>query len=287
MIIVTGATGFIGSVFCSKLLNNNYDIIRYDLPDYDILKINELQPKHPIEFVVHFAAIADLNVSIANQDKNFDVNIRGTYEVAKFCAKNHIPLIFISTACIYGNSGDEIEFEDSTIPSTIEPYACSKMAGEYILRGMPGLNYVILRIGTVYGTGMRKELFNYIAFDKNIKGESIQINGDGRQTRNYIYINDLIDGIYSTMIKFDKCRRQVINLCGDEQISVLETLRVVQEITGKPYKEINILCENRYGEIQDEKISIEKAEKLLDWKPIEKYYSGMYKTYNWIKYEIN
>jgi nucleoside-diphosphate-sugar epimerase len=279
MQLITGSNGFIGKAFCQKLKVNNIGIYEYDLPKNDILNITGQPYINDAEAVVHFAAIADLNISIANQDKNFDVNIRGTYEVAKFCVKNHIPLIFISTCCCYGNSGDEIEFEDSTIPSTIEPYACSKMAGEYILRGMPGLNYVILRIGTVYGPGMRKELFNYIAFDKNIKGEPIQINGDGRQTRNYIYIDDLIDGIYSTMVKFDKCRRQVINLCGDEQISVLDTLRVVQDITGKPYKEINILCENRYGEIQDENISIEKAEKLLGWKPLVSYDMGMRLTY--------
>lgn len=278
MILVTGSNGFIGKAFCEKI-KGKFDYVKFDLPQADILKINDWKTLQDVKMVVHFAAIADLNDSIADQDKNFEVNIRGTYEVAKFCVKRHIPLIFISTCCAYGNSGDEVEFEDSTIPSTIEPYACSKMAGEYILRGMPYLNYVILRIGTVYGPGMRKELFNYIAFNKNINDEPIFVNGDGRQTRNYIYIDDLVEGIYSTVKNFDKVRRQTINVCGNESISILDTLRVVQEITGKPYKEINILCENRYGEIQDEHISIEKAEKLLSWKPVVNYDMGMRLTY--------
>jgi UDP-glucuronate 4-epimerase len=283
MYLITGSSGFIGKAFCKKLQSNNYFIYEYDLPRNDILNITGQPYINDAEAVVHFAAIADLNESIANQDKNFDVNIRGTYEVAKFCVKNNIPLIFISTCCVYGNTNHEgVETEDKTIPSTIEPYACSKMAGEYILRGMPGLNYCILRIGTVYGPGMRKELFNYIAFDKNINNDAIKVNGDGRQTRNYIYIDDLIDGIYRATVNFKNVIGETINLCGNEQISVLDTLQTVQDIIGKPFAHIEIFGE-RYGEIQDENISIEKADKLLAWQPKVKFTEGMRRTYEWLK----
>lgn len=276
MILITGSSGFIASAFCKKLYDNNIYFGGYDLPN-DIIDINKLDVRIP-DMLIHFAAIANLNDSIADQDKNFEVNIRGTYEVAKFCVKNNIPLIFISTCCVY-HSNDMVD--ETIFPLTSEPYACSKMAGEYILRGMPGLRYVILRIGTVYGPGMRKELFNYIAFDKIMNDEIIKVNGDGSQTRTYVYIDDLIDGIYSACDKFKILQGEIINLCGDEHISVNQTMLTIKKIIGKDY-----MAEygfERYGDFKRECVSIEKAENWLGWKPKTKYIDGMKRVYEWLK----
>jgi nucleoside-diphosphate-sugar epimerase len=277
-ILVTGNRGFIPSAFCKKLQQENIIVIPFDLPENNILAINEIFIPKKINMVVHMAAIANLNDSIKDQDKNFNVNIRGTYEVAKFCVKHDIPMIFISTCCVYHS---DKYVDETSYPLTNEPYACSKMAGEYILKGMPGLNYCILRIGTVYGPGMRKELFNYIALDKALKGEEIQINGDGSQTRTYIYIDDLIDGIYKACIDFEKCNGEIINICGNEQISIMNTIDTVKELTG------NIVNFKRgftrYGDFKKEDVSTTKAYHLLDWQPVIKYQEGMGRVYEWMK----
>lgn len=278
MILVTGSDGFIGKAFCNRLAKEYKDYIGYDLSD-NILEINQHEFEYKIDMVVHFAAIADLNQSIENQDKNFDVNIIGTYEVAKFCRNNNIPLIFISTCCVYHSNDDIVD--ETTFPLTNEPYACSKMAGEYILRGMPDLDYTILRIGTVYGEGMRKELFNYIALDKIIKGEVIQVNGNGEQERTYIYIDDLVDGIYRACQNFYNIKSEIINLCGNESISVNLTMTIAAHIVGKPF--MAKYGFNRYGDFKSENVSIEKAEKLLDWKPKIEYEDGMKRIYEWLK----
>lgn len=280
MILVTGSRGFVGTAFCNRAKEKWHDyIFEYDLPDYDILKINNLTNVQDIKLVVHFAAIADLNDSIKDQDKNFEVNILGTYEVAKFCYKHNIPLIFISTCCVYHSNDDIVD--ETTFPLTNEPYACSKMAGEYILRGMPDLQYCILRIGTVYGEGMRKELFNYIVFDKIINNEIIKVNGDGTQERTYIYIDDLIDGIYKVCTNFNKVKGEIINLCGNENISVNLTMTLAAHIVGKPF--MAEYGHKRYGDFLSENVSIEKAEKLLDWKPKIEYEDGMKRIYEWLK----
>lgn len=280
MMLITGSKGFVASAFIKRLKSEGYyDILEYDLPTYDILEINNLELRYPIDMIVHFAAIADLNESLENQDKNFEVNIKGTYEVAKFCVKNNIPLIFISTCCVYHSIDDVID--ETTFPLTNEPYACSKMAGEYILRGLPELQYCILRIGTVYGEGMRRELFNRLAFEKIMNDERIKVNGDGTQTRTYIYIDDLIDGIYKACEKFKDIRGEIINLCGDEHISVNQTMTTAAKLTGKNY-----MAEygfKRYGDFQKENVSIEKAERLLRWTPQIDYKTGMRKTYEWLK----
>ena len=116
MILITGSSGFIASAFCKKLYDNNIYFGGYDLPN-DIIDINKLDVRIP-DMLIHFAAIANLNDSIADQDKNFEVNIRGTYEVAKFCVKNNIPLIFISTCCVY-HSNDMVD--ETIFPLTSEP----------------------------------------------------------------------------------------------------------------------------------------------------------------------
>ena len=277
-VLVTGSSGFIGKAFCEKL-KDNYKIINYDFPD-DILDEENLKKSiKKSNIVVHMAAIADLNDSAKDNDKNFEVNIRGTYNIAKYCAKYNKKLLFISTCCVYGNSYDKIENEES-YPNTKEVYACSKMAGEYIIKGMVGLNYIIARIGTTYGIGQRDNLFTAIAFEKIINNKTIHIHGDGKQTRNLIYIDDLVNGLIKSVnyLQNVDCN-EIINICGDEEISVWDVINIVKELTHLNCKYVHM--GDRYGQIKSEKISICKASKLLNWYPLITFYDGMTKIYEY------
>ena len=210
-ILVTGSSGFVGSAFVKYAREKGHKVFEFDLPTKNILK--NVEPSiQKSDIVVHMAAIADLYETAKDIDKNFDVNIKGTWNVAKACERYDKPLINISTCCVYGDANTRTDNEDKTIPATIEPYACSKMAGEYLLRGFEHLFYANLRIGTVYGPGMRPALFNYVALEKVMKGQVIKINGNGKQTRTYIYIDDLVKGIYQACIRFDKIALQTINI---------------------------------------------------------------------------
>jgi nucleoside-diphosphate-sugar epimerase len=279
-ILVTGSNGFIGKAFCEYSLSKGVDnnIIYYDLPD-DILDLDNLHKKINLcDYVVHFAAVSDLNESLAAQDKNFEVNIKGTYNIAKVCNKYNKKLVFISTCCVYGNSGDDEETENGTIPRTKEPYACSKVAGEYILRGIPGLQYTILRIGTTYGPGMRKELFCYIVLDSIKNDKTIKVHGTGLQTRNYIYIDDLVKGIYLAVEKFDDCKNETINLCNSfEDISVLRCIEIAEKIIDKKAQIVYVA--DRYAQIMKEDILIYKAFKFLRWQPEVNFVEGMRRTW--------
>lgn len=277
-LLVTGSNGFIGKAYCKEARQRGHEVIPYDLPDCNILDMFTLEKKiRESDMVVHFAAVADLYKSFDNLDVNFEVNIRGTYNIAKLCAEHNKFLIFISTCCVYGNSLDDFETENHAVPRCAEPYATSKVAGEYILHGMPYLKYCILRIGTVYGPGMREALFNYIAIDGISRGEVININGDGTQSRQYIYIDDLVDGMIRATENTAKLNRETVNLCGQEKISVLDTIRIASGIL---IKEARVNYDPpRYGETQEENISIAKAERLLDWYPRTTYTQGMSQTY--------
>lgn len=275
-ILVTGSDGFVGKAFY-EIAGLENRIIRYDLPEHDILDIKDMASHiEHCDIVVHMAAVADLYKSAEDPDSNFYVNVEGTYYVGKLCAQYNKPLIFISTCCVYGDTGHTEDTEE-TVPKTIEQYACSKVAGEYILRGTPDLDYCILRIGTVYGPDMRPALFNHIALDRVSKEQIVYVYGDGEQTRNYVYIYDLVDGIYKSIIYFDSIKGETINICGHQQISVNGTIRAAEDITGKTAKVKHET--ERYGEIHSENISSQKAKELINWCSNTDYYDGMRVSY--------
>jgi nucleoside-diphosphate-sugar epimerase len=279
-ILCIGGKGFIGSAYCKEIIKHDLDVIPYDLPECNILDENTLRRKiRQVDIVIHFAAMANVVECLKMQDETFDVNIKGTYEIAKVCSQEYKSLIFISTCCVYGNSiGGGVECEYSTSPQAAEPYACSKVCGEYILRGMPDLKYMILRLGTVYGPGMREALFTYITLDGIRRGKKIYIDGDGTQTRQLIFIDDLIDGICKATKKIDEFPNgQMFNLCGLEKTSALDTLYVSEDIAGK--KATWEFREQRYGQTFHENISTQRAYRLLNWFPRTTFREGMKYTY--------
>lgn len=278
-ILLTGGDGFIGSRIKKSLENIGHSVLSYDLPDYDITDEDQFKlVLNGHDIVIHCAAMADITKCIVQLDDTFEVNIRSTYQIAKQCMLQDKRLIFISTCCVYGNSLDDIEREHYTAPQAAEPYACSKVAGEAIIKGMPNLHYVILRIGTVYGVGMREALFTYIALNNIRNEQTIYIDGEGTQTRQLIYIDDLIDGITRVVERITLVTGETINLCGKEETSALDTADVAEKIVGKPAIRQN--REQRYGQTFHENISIAKAKFLLDWEPKTSFYDGMKYAYD-------
>lgn len=277
-ILVTGGRGFIASHYIKWIEARGDECIIYDLPEYDILDEHSLVMKiKECDMVIHFAAMADITVCIKEQDKNFDVNVKGTYLIGKYCAELKKKMIFISTCCVYGNSMDESEVEWKTAPMASEPYAVSKVAGEYILRGIPDLEYVFIRVGTVHGEGAREALFSTKALVRVAEGKKIFIDGDGLQSRQLIYIDDLIEGIGRATEYFDEIQPAIINLCGVEKISAMDTMRVAEKVTGK--KAIFEHREQRYGQTFKENISTQNAFKLLNWSPKMSFENGMKKAW--------
>ena len=276
-ILITGSGGFIGHATSSMLKNDGHVVTGYDLPSHNILDeaiLSEAIKDNDV--VLHFAAMANLNECFSDLDKMFTINIKGTYNVAKFCSLYKKRLIFISTCCVYGNIHSPMPIKENEEIRTCsdEPYACSKMAGEYILQGMPDLNYTTLRVGTTYGVGMRKELFIFIALESVLKKDTIYVDGTGEQTRQYVNIEDLRIGILAAVNEGGaKTNRQIINLCLDGKYSVLDVIKMAEIITER-YSIVEYR-EDRYGQIMHEDLSIEKAKALLGWVPTISLAGGM------------
>ena len=277
-ILLTGSSGFIGKAYRLEIEKRGDTIIPFDLPENDITNDNDLIIAiGKANVVFHMAAVADLYKSAEMPDKNFEVNIRGTYNVAKYCRELGCSLIFCSTCCVYGNSRDTPSTEDKTLPMCCELYATSKIAGEDVIRGIQGLEYIIVRPGTVYGPGMREALFNFIALDRCRRGEKIYIDGDGKQTRQYIYIDDLVRGFRLVTERFADFQGEIFNFCGQLPISVNEVIKTVEQITGR-----SAVVEHRpdrYGQTLNESISCMKANQKLGWLAETQFKDGMKKTF--------
>jgi len=207
----------------------------------------------------------------------FKVNMYGTFNIIEACRKRNIPLIFASTCCCYGVTNQHPSTEDGpTIP--VDWYGVSKLAAEELIKGLLD-KWIILRFGTTYGEGMRPALATYVFLESAHKGLPAPLKGSGNQTRNWIYIDYLVEGCIKAMEK--KCYGEIINLAGRRYHSVNELINICYSIVhgiGTTTYQINRLPP-RPEDVEIEDISIEKAKKLLGWTPKTGLYEGLERTY--------
>lgn len=296
-ILMTGGSGFLGKYVEKESLFKGHTFLNYDISSgKDILNQSDFYAfcasERP-DVIIHAAAIADLYESEKNADKNFSINVFGTYLIGRICSILEIPLIYISTCCAYGNQskklgGVEISEDDEAIPT--ESYAWSKLAGEKALGCVGPLTGFILRLGTFYGPEMRDALFNCTAIDKIANGEKITIHGDGSQTRKYIHAKDISEAIVlfcekslnkkenEEILGYRKNPLPIFNIIGDEEISVLDTISTIEKILGK--KAIIELGEERNGQIKRQMINYNRAMSFIKWRPKIKYVDGMRECIN-------
>ena len=280
-VLITGGNGFIGRHLVNRLKARGEDVEVFDLPD-DIRDFALLKKRiKGKDLVWHFAAIADLNWARKHDKETFDINVTGTINVAKACAEEKVKLNYISTCCVYGNQKKHPS-DEKTPPNPSEIYAYSKLMGEYVLLsyvGLFNLKYNIARISTIYGSGMRPALGVHIFFSQAFKGKPITVHGNGRQTRTFTYIEDIVSGLEK--LTYFKGEGEIFNLSAKEEISANDMARKIKRLTKSKSKIIHIL--QRPGQTFKEQIDSNKAKRLLNWQAKTTFEKGLQKTYSWIK----
>ncbi len=240
-----------------------------------------------VDIVYHLAAQADLTQMSKSVQAGRDgvmINVQGTHNVAYLCAEYKKWMIYASTVCVYGNVEEHPEREDRTLPNPSELYACSKYAGEWIVRGY-GLNYGMkwtsLRFATIYGEGMRPALGMHIFFRQAMKGEPITVHGDGSQDRTLTYVEDLVDGIVAPLNAPENAYGQIFNLSTEYPVSALQMAEDIKRVTASdsPIQ----LIEQRANQTQHEDFDVSKARILLNWEAKTPWEEGLQKTYTWMK----
>lgn len=262
--------GFIGRGFIGtktiNLLADTHEVTVFDLPEYDIRKPEDAERiVQGQDAVVLMAAVANLNHFEADPRTGMAVNIGGLINVAQACTDHHVKLYYISTCCVYGNTKDLPSSEEAR-PEPSEIYAAAKLAGEWLIKGYHksfDLEYVILRIATTYGPGMRSALAPAVFINQIARGEPITIHGDGQQTRTLTYIDDEVDGIVAVINS--GASNETFNVSTEEERSVNDLADIIRQEMGVPEWPIHYV-KNRKGQTFKEQIDAGKMREIRVWK---------------------
>jgi len=197
-ILITGGLGFIGTA-TANALKKNHSVYLYDLKaNQDILDIKKLEATFASikpEIVYHFAAQASVVTSLRNPFYDANNNILGTIAVLEQCKKWGAKIVYsASGGTAYGGRKNK-PFTESDASNPYSPYGISKYTGELYIKSS-GINYTILRYANVYGPGQSSQGeagVIAIFIDRIIKKEKPLIRGDGAHTRDYVFINDVVN----------------------------------------------------------------------------------------------
>ncbi len=309
-ILVTGGAGFIGSHIVEALVNrgdyvrviddfstgkienlehiksNRLEIIKGDIRDEKILK----KILKDIDYVSHQAALRSVPRSVDDPLSTNDVNISGTLlllKIAKECGVKRV--VYASSSSVYGETQSFPQKEDD-LPRPISPYAVSKLTGEYyckVFTKIYGLSTVSLRYFNVFGP-RQDPLSQYAAVVPRfifsvLKGEPLEIHGDGLQSRDFSYIDNIV---LANLLSFEakNVDGEVFNIACGETHSVLELADTICKILGKKCE--YIFTSARKGDVRKTYADISKAEKLLGYKPKVNFKEGIERTIEYFKNQL-
>ena len=295
-ILVTGSEGFLGKKLV-KELRKYYDVWGCDIKESgessDRWIFCDILSKDDLELVFdyvkptvcyHLAAIADVNIARSMPYYTLRVNAFSLVDLIQMCAKYNCKLNFISSCCVYGNTNEHPTTEKANRMPT-EIYGASKKIAEdiiYTLARLYNVKYNILRPSTIYGPGMRPALAIYIFIERALKNEPLPIHGTGRQTRTWIYIDDLVDAL--VRVERYGLQYETLNLAGAKTYSVIEVAKKVIQLTDSK-SELKFV-EDRPGQVMHEEICIDKARKVLQWEPKTSLREGLVKTIEWLRKKL-
>jgi UDP-glucose 4-epimerase len=297
--VVTGGAGFIGSHVVEALLARGDEVhVLDDLskgrPDRVAagaeLHVGDIRDPDAVfdaarpEAVFHLAAQADVRLSVERPDVDADVNVLGTVRVLEAARRHGAKVVFSSTGgAIYGESaGPATESADRR---PLAPYGTSKLCGEEYLATWNRLHHtshVSLRFANVYGP--RQEPHGeagVVAIFMGLlhEGGTPQIYGDGSQTRDYVFVEDVVRAM---LVALDNTGG-VFNIGTGVETSVLELYAAIQRASGITREPA--FAEARLGELQRNVLDISLAERELDWRPDHALDEGLAQTWSWIVQE--
>jgi|LSQX01.2.fsa_nt_gb UDP-glucuronate 4-epimerase len=313
--LVTGGSGFIGSSLVDTLLslghkvinidnmndyydasikfgnikqarlNPNYHFFQKDICDFD--EIDKVFAQTKIDFIIHLAARAGVRPSIDNPILYQNTNCLGTniiFELAKKYGINKI--ISASSSSVYGNNIKTPFSETDIVDYAISPYAATKKANEvmgHVYHSLYGIDMIFHRFFTVYGPRQRPDLAIYKFVDLIEKGIPIQMFGDGSSSRDYTFIDDIVEGIISSINYLFKHNNvfEIINLGNCNPISLFELIQSIQKALGKKAKIIKMPMQP--GDVNATYANIDKAKRILGFEPKTSFSIGLKKFVDWYR----
>ena len=248
-------------------------------------KLEKIFSREKIEVVYHLAAQIDVRKSVADPAFDVDINIIGSLNLLENCRRFKVKkIIFSSTGgAIYGEA-EEIPTTEYAPTYPVSPYGINKLAFEKYLNyyfQVYGLNYTILRFANVYGPRQFKggeAGVIAIFIDNAVKGLESKQFGDGKQTRDFVYVDDVVRAL--VLAKDIDCRGE-INIGLGKEVNLLEIRQEIEAALGEPMK---IKEEpGKVGEQRRSVLSRERAKAVLNWEPEIDLKEGIKRTIAWAK----
>ncbi len=304
-IVITGGLGFVGShvidllskedynlviidnEYTGKLINvkkhlnkNSITIHRVDIRDRE--KIPRLLEN--ADAVIHLAAIVSIDKFLEDPYMGYDVNAMGTLNIVESCRKNDIDkIVFASSTAVYGDPiYIPIDENHPTNPKSL--YGASKLSGEKILFSYSktyGIKGISLRFFNIYGPRMTPGPYAGVIYKfikAVLKNESIIIYGNGKQTRDFVYVEDVAEAILHTL-RYNAS--EVFNVGTGQSITILELAKKIMNLIGRKVK-IKFTHE-RPGDIKLSQANIKKISEKLGWKPRTDLLEGLSLTISYLK----
>lgn len=246
-------------------------------------KLSAIFEKEKPDTVFHFAAHIEARVSVQDPVADAQINIIGTLHVLEQCRKYKVKKVLFASSGgeVYG-AAEKIPTPETYPPRPLSPYGVAKLSVEHYLDAyhrLFGLSYAALRYGNVYGPRQNpKGEAGIVAIfaDKMLSGEQVFIHGDGKQTKDYIFIDDAVE---ATMLAFEKDFIGVMNIGTGKEASILEIFRAIKKLTRSSIHDKHITPP--LGGFPRGCLSISKAKKKLGWRPRIALKEGLERTVKW------
>jgi UDP-glucuronate 4-epimerase len=308
-VLVTGGAGFIGSHVVDCLLelgvsvttldnfndfydpaikrtnisqhlqHRNFRLVEGDIRDNELVETTFRRGS--FDQLIHLAAMAGVRPSIAQPVLYQEVNLIGTMNLLEACREYKVGrVLFASSSSVYGNNKKVPFSEADPVDNPISPYASTKKSGElmaYVYHHLYGIRTACLRLFTVYGPRQRPEMAIHLFTDRIHRGEPIQMFGDGQSSRDFTYIEDIVDGIM-------RCREagfdyEIINLGRSDSVSLADLISKIEHTLGK--KANIIRTPQQPGDVDRTCADISKARRLLGFEPRVSIDDGLKRFADW------
>jgi dTDP-glucose 4,6-dehydratase len=322
---ITGGAGFIGGNFILHLMKTdqvkviNYDKLTYagnldtltsieNNPHYifekgdicDKNRLSKLFKEQSVDAVVHFAAESHVDRSIASPADFIQTNVMGTFELLEtacrhwqgldIAQKNNFRFLHISTDEVYGSLGNTGLFTEETAYAPNSPYAASKASSDHLVRAYhKTFNMPVLttNCSNNYGPYQFPEKLLPLMIIKALTGKPLPVYGDGRQIRDWLYVEDHCEAILKVLEK--GVIGQVYNIGGSNEktnLDVVKTLchildEMVPDSPYRPHESLIQFVTDRPGHDRRYAIDASKIQNQLGWRPRESFESGLKKTVGW------
>jgi UDP-glucose 4-epimerase len=301
-ILITGGAGFVGSNLAIELLNQNHNVVivddlytgreknipkeaifyKMDIRDSTLMGIFE---KHDINFVSHQAARGDVRGSLVNPLEYADVNITGGINLLECCVKQKVSGITFASSggCVYGEPKNIPTSEDH-IMQPLDPYGATKAAFEIYIatyHRLYNLNYTIFRYPNVYGPRQNPYGENgviSIIGKLMLQNKNVTINGDGKNIRDFVYIDDVV---YANILSINNILNDSFNVGTGIGTNINDIVEKLASITG--FKGKIKHGEGKKGEISRSVLDNSKINKFLGWTPTTTLFHGLKNTIEYLK----